>query len=172
MDNRTLLIVSLISVAAITVMAGESVDLSGTWVFSEEKSTLDDMGTQFLPTEIKITQKDNDLAIQRTYQREYEDDFVIEEELTMDGKECKSEFMNSPRVTTANWSEEGDVLVIVSNITFERDGQTSGLEINEDWSLQEDGKVLSIKHHSSSDWGERDITMVFVKKEAKTEESK
>jgi hypothetical protein len=172
MDNRTLIIVSLIAIAAITVTAGEKADLSGDWVFSEEKSTLDDMGTQFLPTEMKVTQKDNDLSIQRTYQREYEDDFVLEEALTMDGKECESEFWNSPRITTANWSEKGDVLAIVSNITFERDGQTSELEIKEDWSLQEDGKVLSIKHHSSSDWGERDITMVFVKKETKTEEAK
>jgi hypothetical protein len=121
---------------------------------------------------MKVTQKDNDIAIQRTYQREYEDDVVIEETLTMVGKECESEFWNSPRITTARWSEKGDVLTVVSKITFNRDGQTSELNIEEDWSLQEKGKILSIKHVSSSEWGERDITMVFVKKDVNTEESK
>ena len=89
--------------------------------------------------------------------------------LTLDGKECHSEFWNSPRVTTASWSETGDTLTVLSKITFERDGEVNELEIIEDWSLLEEGKVLSVEHFSSSDWGERDIVMVFDKVEAKEE---
>jgi hypothetical protein len=76
---------------------------------------------------------------------------------------------NSPRVTTANWSGAGDTLKIVTIITFERDGQTSVMDLDEEWSLIENGAVLSVKHSSASDWGERNITMVYTRVEKKEE---
>jgi hypothetical protein len=149
------------------LFAGDKIDFSGEWSFTEEKSELDDMGTQFLPTKLVITQKGNDLSVQRVFEREYEDDWVVEEKLTLDGKECKSEFWNSPRVTTANWSKDDDTLVLDTKIVFERDGETNEVTTNEVWSLKEDGKILAIKHVSNSAWGERKVTIAYEKKEAK-----
>ncbi len=140
------------------------VNFSGEWIFNEEKSILDRWGVSFLPYKMEIIQKENDLTIHNTFIVEYADDRVIEQKLTLDGKECMSEFRNSPRIMTANWSENGDTLIIESKITFNRGGQTPEMVINEAWTLLEQGKILSIKQFSTSFWGERNITLIFDKK--------
>ena len=81
----------------------------------------------------------------------------------MDGKEIESEFWNSPRITVVNWSDDGKKMTVKSDIEFNRDGQISEMTIEETYYLGEDGKILFIKHHSSSEWGERFVTMAFDK---------
>lgn len=44
-------------------------------------------GVSFLPYKMEIIQKENDLTIQSTFIVEYADDRVIEQKLTLDGKE-------------------------------------------------------------------------------------
>jgi len=137
------------------------VDFSGEWVFDEDRSILDNFGVGNLPYKLGITHKGNDLAIQKTFIVEWGDDRVTEEKLTLDGEEIKSEFRNSPRITTAKLSEEGDILVIESKVTFSRGDRTFEMVTNEKWSLQERGKVLSIEQSSTSFRRERKITMIF-----------
>lgn len=147
---------------AAALFAGDRANFSGEWVFNETKSTLDEMGAQFLPGEVVIMQTGDDITIRKIVRREYEDDLVIEETLTLDGLECKSEFWGSSRMTTATYSEDGGRLTVSSTIRFEQGGEMSITEI---FSLEDSGKTITIKHHSSSDWGERDVTLVFNKKE-------
>jgi hypothetical protein len=147
------------------LFSGDKADFSGKWALNQEKSALDEYGAAFLPVHLTVTMNGNDITIQKTFKRENEDDLILDEKLTLDGKECKSEFWNSPRVMTANWSENGDTLNIQSKVSFQREGDTSELIMNEAWSLKEGGKALSVKHFSSSSWGERKISMVFDKKE-------
>lgn len=155
----------LITVFAVSAFA--KVNFSGDWKFNEGKSKLDQMGAAFIQTKMTITQGENELTISRTTPSFDGSEMVMEEKLTLDGKECRSEIWNSPRVSKAVWSESGDALVITSTITFERDGQSSVINITEEWRLSEDGKALSIKHNSSSEWGERNITLVFDRAESK-----
>jgi len=164
--RNQLVVLVLTFVLAVTLSAGDKADFSGSWAFSEEKSTLDDMGTRFVQTKMKVTQGDNEMTVTKTFVGMNGEDVEGEEKLTLDGKENKSEIWGgSPRVSTATWNENGDTLNIATTITFERDGQTSTMDADEAWSLGEDGKTLSLKHSSSSDWGERNITMVFTKME-------
>lgn len=163
---KQLCIVLITLAPAMSLSAGDKVNFAGDWLFSEEKSTLDDMGRAFIQTKMSVTQNENDMTIAKTFETPDQGDIVGEEKLTLDGKECKSEIWGgTPRVTTANWNESGDVLKIASTITFERDGQASTMHLDEEWRLSEDGKLLTIKHSSSSEWGERNITMVFRKVE-------
>lgn len=166
MNSRLIFIITT-ALLVTTLFAGEKINLSGEWAFNESKSTLDQMGAQFIQSKMTVTQTDSDLTIQQTYQSPDQGDMTVEQKVTLDGKEYKSEFWNSPRVSTANWSESGDALTITSVITFERDGQTSVLDIKEIWSLAADGKELQIKHSSSSDWGDRNVTLLFDKVEEK-----
>lgn len=83
--------------------------------------------------------------------------------MTLDGKELKSTLFNSPRVTTVKWSEKGDMLNFKSTVTFNRGGQPTDMITTEDWSLLDNGKVLSIHQLSDSFRGKRDITLVFDK---------
>jgi hypothetical protein len=94
-------------------------------------------------------------------------DMVVDEKVGLDGKPLESEFMNSPRITTASWSATGDTLNVDIKITFNQDGNTSEMSLQEAWSMQESGKRLVINHFSSSNWGERKITMAYDKQEVK-----
>ncbi|HTD98159.1 MAG TPA: glycosyl hydrolase [Mucilaginibacter sp.] len=138
-------------------------NFSGEWILNEEKSTLDNNGAGNLASKLKISQDGNELQIQRSYVEEWQDDRVTEEKVTLDGAESKSEFMNSPRITTAKLSDNGNKLLVNSKVTFNFGGQTSQMTTNEEWSLQNKGKQLSITQSSKSPRGERKITMVYEK---------
>jgi len=140
------------------------IDFSGEWSFNEDKSVLDNMGVGFIPAKLKITQFEINFNLQKTFTEEYTDDRVTVDNLTLDGKEFKSEMRNAPMITKANWSDKMDTLFIESIITFNRGGQTSIMTTNEKWSLQERGNVLSIIQSSDSFFGKRKITMVFDKR--------
>ena len=122
------------------------------------------MGVGFIPAKLKITQFEINFNLQKTFTEEYTDDRVTVDNLTLDGKEFKSEMRNAPMITKANWSDKMDTLFIESIITFNRGGQTSIMTTNEKWSLQERGNVLSIIQSSDSFFGKRKITMVFDKR--------
>ena len=171
MSKAKILTVLLLGIAVATIFAADkTVNFSGEWVLNSEKSQLDDMGTQFLPAKLEVQQEGNDMTVARVYEREYEDPIVDEVKLTLDGQECKSQFWNSPRTTTAKWSEDGKSLNVQTKVVFERDGQTSELNINEVWSMKE--KALAIDHSSSSSFGDRKVTMIFDKKPEQKEKEK
>jgi mannan endo-1,4-beta-mannosidase len=137
------------------------VDFSGEWIINEEKSLFDNIGASSLPYKIAIAQDGLELSISRTVVLEYADDRIIEERLALDGKEYRSEFMNFPRISTAQFNEGGDTLVINSKVTMPRGNQTFEMDSKETWTLEEQGAILSIQQYSSSPWGERNIRMVF-----------
>jgi mannan endo-1,4-beta-mannosidase len=139
------------------------VNFSGEWIFNEEKSVLDIFGVNSIPYKLKITQKENDFAIQKTNILEYTDDMVTLENLTLDGKTCTSEFMNFPRITKATWSQKNDTLFVESKVTLKRYGQDVESVTSEAWSLNDKGTILSLKQYSHSFWGERKLIMIYNK---------
>ncbi|MBN2105500.1 hypothetical protein JW835_15785 [bacterium] len=139
----------------------EPVNFSGNWVLNENKSVLDNRGTSYLPYQLAITQTENELALQKAFILEWGDKQITDEKWTLDGREIRSEMWNFPRVTTVNWSADGNSLMIESKITFHRGNRTSEWLINEIWSLKEQGDILSIEQLSESFRGDRKITMIF-----------
>lgn len=139
-------------------------DFSGVWMLSEEKSQLGNLGAGNMPYKMDITHTDKNLISTRYTIVEWGDDRVSAETLKLDGSEKKSEFWNSPRITTANWSENGDTLVVSSTTTFTRGGRTSEIKSSEKWSLQKRGTELVIEQKSMTFRGERVSTLVYEKK--------
>jgi mannan endo-1,4-beta-mannosidase len=136
-------------------------DFSGEWMINEEKSDFGNWGASSLPYKLTVAQSEHELSIKRTVVLEFADDRITEEKLTPDGRESLSEYMNYPRVTTAQFTEGMDTLVIHSKVTMQRGDQTFETIIKETWALQEQGALLFIRQYSSSYWGERNITMGF-----------
>jgi mannan endo-1,4-beta-mannosidase len=136
-------------------------DFSGTWALDEEKSELGRMGAAMAPARLEVAQHGVDLSIKTTRVVEYADDQVTEEKLVLDGTESKSEFMNSPRVTTARLSGPGDAIVIDSVTTFTWGTPGSKMTSTDTWRLLDGGKTLSIQRHSLSQRGEQNMTMIF-----------
>ena len=139
----------------------KNINFSGIWVLNEEKSVLDNWGVANQPYKLKLRQQENDLDIERSFIVEWGDDRITTEILTLDGKESESEFWNSPRITTANWSEKGDTLFIKSKVIFSRGGRTTEMMTSEAWSLSQQNSVLSITQTTTSFRGDRKITLIF-----------
>jgi mannan endo-1,4-beta-mannosidase len=145
------------------LLLNKPANFSGEWELNEDKSTLDNLGAGNLPNKLKIIQNENEIIIQKSYIEEWQDNRVTEEKMMLNGEESKSAYLNSPRLITANLSANRDTLMVKSKVTFNLGGQTSQMVTNENWSLQNHGKVLSIRQSSSSPRGERTITMAYEK---------
>ena len=167
---KRMLCLSLFAAACLT--AGDPINFSGEWIFNQSKSVLDDNGAMFLPARMILAQSGNDLTVQKIFSSPDQGEFTGEEKLTLDGMECKSDFMNSPRVSTAKWSPKGDTLTVSTTIAFDMNGEKSEMTMKEAYSLKDDGKALSVGHSSKSTWGERNLSLVYDKKEAPAEPAK
>jgi mannan endo-1,4-beta-mannosidase len=146
-----------------TITDSVRINFSGEWIFNEERSVLDNFGMSSIPYKMKVTQGENDFAIQKTIILEYTDDMITNENLTLDGKECASEFWNSPRITKATWSQKNDTLFVDSKVMGKRNGQKLEMVSHESWTLHDRGTILSLKQYSHSWWGDRNIVMIYNK---------
>ena len=140
-----------------------TVDFSGKWIFNEELSILDNRGASQLPYQLQITQTDNELLIQEAIILEWDNHEIIEEKYILDGSEMRSEFWNSPKITTASFSETGDTLYINSKVIFNRGGQAVEMNTTDEWTLQKNEKYLYIHKTTESIWGNRDIIMIYTR---------
>ncbi len=148
---------------ALEVKEKQFPDFSGKWIFNEDESILDNYGASQIPYKLNVIQKGNDITIEKTRILEFADDEIIEEKLTLDGKEYESRFRNSPRITKVNWSKDGKKLESESKVVFNMGGKKSEMLTNEVWSLKEYGDVLSIEQSHTSFRGKRKITLIYDK---------
>ena len=136
-------------------------DFTGHWAFNEAKSVLGRMGASAAPAQLDVVQRDNALTIKTTRIVEYADDQVTEESLSLDGVESKSEFMNSPRTTTARRSDDGASIAMDSTVQFTWGPPNNWLTMKDTWRLSDAGKTLSIQRFASSLRGDQTQTLVF-----------
>lgn len=139
-------------------------NFSGRWILNEAKGDLGNGGISNLPYKLYIYFNPKGIIIQKRVIKEFEDDQISIERYSLDGREVKSTFWNSPRITSAGWSNQGDTLLIKSKATLTRDGQVGEMISNESCSLSEDGQSLQIFQYSNSPWwGEKKNTIVYDK---------
>jgi mannan endo-1,4-beta-mannosidase len=136
-------------------------DFSGTWVLNEEKSKFGRMGAGMSPARLEIVQHGDNLQVKSTRIVEYEDDHVTEEHYSLDGQETKSEFMNSPRITTAHRTEEGKGLIMDSTVAVTWGPPNSKLTMRDTWQLRNLGDELSIETIAPSPMGEQHVTLYY-----------
>ena len=138
-------------------------DLSGQWLFNEDKSKLGEGGAGFIPYKMEVDHAGENMTIKKASIVEWGDDRIIEEQYKLDGTELKTEFWNSPRITTANWSENADTLKFKSTISFSMGGRTTEMITKEAWRLEKWGAVLVIEQYSKGFRGERNTTLIYEK---------
>jgi hypothetical protein len=138
------------------------VDFSGDWAINEDRSSFGRMGEAYAPARLEIVQKGGALTLLTTRIVEIADDQVTEETLLLDGTPTHSEFMNSPRVTTARIAPDGRT-IRVESVTTVTWGSRAGMKTtsSETWALSEHGRVLTIQKLNSSPRGQERVTLVF-----------
>lgn len=127
---------------------------SGEWILNEKKSEFGRMGVANSPNKMMLVMKGDTLNIERSYIIEWDDDTIYLDTMVLDGSEMKSEFWNSPRVTSAELSETGDSITIKSTTIFNRDGQSREITSSEYWNLSENRDTLQIFQKSQTLWGQ------------------
>ena len=137
------------------------IDFSGEWVLDEERCVLDKWGPGSLPFKLNIIQKENQISVRKIYIVEYDENRIVDENYTLDGKTSRSEMWNMPLLTSTKWSR--DTLIIDAKADTAAGARFVPATVREAWSLQQYGSVLSIRQVSESFFGKRTVTMVFEK---------
>jgi mannan endo-1,4-beta-mannosidase len=135
-------------------------DFSGSWVLNEEKSALGTMGAAAAPARLDVSEQGDDLTIRSTRILEYADDQVTEEKLTLGGAATTSEFMNSPRTTTARRTADGRELRLDSTV-LPAWAPGSKMTVADRWTLSEGGVVLTIRRSTTAPAVPQQQTLVF-----------
>ncbi len=139
-------------------------DFSGEWLFNEEISTLGDAGSGRVPYKMMVNQDDEILFVKKYSIVEWGDDRVTDEEIDLEGREMKSTFFNSPRISTVSWDKETGEMKINTTMTFNRGGNSMEIKSSEAWSLKKEGKVLSVYQKSTGFRGnEIIVTLIYEK---------
>jgi len=122
-----------------------AVDFTGEWKLNDcESDEILSMGPAN-PYKLVIVQQGNRLEVKSITLTEWAGDQVIEQTLTLDGKDIHSTaFMNSNRVQNANWTTQKDTLIIDSKVTFNFGEKPTEMISKEVWTLKKRGKKLSI----------------------------
>ena len=121
-------------------------------------------GTGMVSYRMKATQDGEILFVKKYNIVEWGDDRVSNEEINLEGEETLTLFWRSPRISIASWDETTGLLKISSTVTFNRGGNTTEMKSSEEWSLHEDGKVLSIRQQSTGFRGNKvDVTLIYEK---------
>jgi hypothetical protein len=147
------------------LFAGEGkVNFSGTWNFNEEKSEMGEGGRFMRATKLVITQKDNDMTLERHATGRNGEEVTMTDKLTLDGKECENPaFRDNIKKSTVTWSEDGKNLTINATIEFNWEGNKSEFTSVEVYKLSDDGKTLTIEYSGTSPRGERKAIYVYDK---------
>jgi hypothetical protein len=134
----------------------QTTDLSGKWSLNAEKSKLN-ADFSMAPAEMIITQNGNDLNIEKHMNFQGQT-MTTTDKLTLDGKECSNTgFMDSPKKSTASWSEDKS-LKVLSKMSMQ-DNEIATTEI-----YKKDGNNLVLDSSNKSSFGDMTEVMVFDKK--------
>jgi hypothetical protein len=137
-------------------------DFTGEWLISNCESIIPSGGFGSAPYKLSIHQLGNELSMKSYTESEYSNDEIIDQILTLDGKDVKSVvFSGAPRIQNANWSEFRDKLTIDSNITFKFGNRESKISSKDVWHLSSRGNKLIINRTVNSFRGKQESTLVY-----------
>ena len=142
--------------------AADNVDFSGKWVLNEEKSNIGE--SRFFSTPLlSVEQSEGSIKIDRTRTGRDGEERTTTEDLKTDGTENLTENQRGTTKTVATWAADGKSLTFAATSEFERQGETMTMERTEVWTIDDTGKVLTIKSTSNSPNGEVTVTLVYDK---------
>ncbi|HOO85892.1 MAG TPA: hypothetical protein PLS94_15075 [Prolixibacteraceae bacterium] len=150
-------LITISTLLLLTIIVSAQTDFSGKWKINKEKSTLNSEFSM-APSELILTQKGNDLSIERHSDFQGQS-FTVNDKLTLDGKECiNNGMMDTKKKSVAKFSDDKKVLTIESKIPMQDGGE---IAIKEVFSIS-DGK-LYIESSSNSSWGDMKEKWAFDK---------
>jgi hypothetical protein len=145
----------LLTLAFGLLQAKDKPDLNGTWKCDVTKSDFGPMPAPDSQTD-KITHQEPSLKVNVSTSGQM-GDMNYDLAYTTDGKESTNTIMGNEFKSTAQW--EGDTLIINTKGSF----NGTDITAKDRWTLSEDGKILTVQRHWSSDSGDGDQKIVYEK---------
>jgi len=108
-----------------------------------------------------ITQKGDQLIIERTMKSRSGEDRTVRETLTLDGKECINASRMGEKSSVCKWSADGKTLTVESLQVFNRDGHSREMRTVDVYSRE--GDQLIVESTRDTPRGERKTRMVYDK---------
>jgi hypothetical protein len=121
---------------------GQGNGFSGEWKLNKEKTVLAD--NQLFLSGLTINLKSDSLLTTRVYENANGDQYPFEENLSLDGKECKITIYDMPRTTKVSKSSADGSLTVESITEFNGNNGIENLTSKESWKIDPDGKTLVI----------------------------
>jgi hypothetical protein len=115
---------------------------SGEWKLNKEKSVLTE--NQLFLSKITIHLKSDSLITTRTYENGSGEEYPFDENLSLDGKDCKIVVFNMPRTSKATLSEADKSIKITSATTFSGNNGEEDMTADETWKVENDGQFLTL----------------------------
>ena len=164
------LAIMLVFVAPVMNAQAGKANFSGTWTLNAEKSTMGQGGgggqggQRMGGGNMVAKQEGNVLTIDRTRPgRDGGDPVTTTTKYTLDGKESVNAAQRGDSKSVATWSSDGKTLTVVTNRTFDMNGESRTMKTTEEWTLTS-ANTLSVKSTSATQNGDRVTTMVYDKK--------
>ena len=139
-------------------VSGQASSFSGEWKLNREKSNLGD--NQLIMTKLTVMVKGDSLLTTRTYETGDGSEYPFEENLILDGKDCKITIYDMPRVTKSITKNDGSIAV-ESKTTFMGGGGEDNLVSKESWKTGDAGKNLIIEFANSMTAGSTSGSFYF-----------
>jgi hypothetical protein len=144
MKKRTILIaIVLLLILPAQSILSQKADFSGQWTLNKEKSVLTD--NQLFLSKITIHLKSDSLLTTRVYENGNGEEYPFEENLSLDGKDCKIVIYDMPRTSKATHSDNDGSISISSTTTFTGNGGSEDMTAKENWNVDSEGKVLTLE---------------------------
>lgn len=155
-------IISIILLFTIATFSANSQSRSfnGEWKLNKEKTVLPD-GSLFLSKITFNVRNDSALTV-RVYQNANGEEYPFDENLPLTGKDTKMTIYEMPRTSKATKMADGSVQ-IESATLFQGNGGEDILTTKETWSIDAEGKTLSMVYTSKMSAGEVSGTSYFSK---------
>jgi len=162
MKAKTFLIAIILIITAGTYSASsQKSDFSGEWKLNREKTVLAD--NQLYLSEIKIFVKKDSLITTRTYEDGNGQVYPFDENLTLDGKECKIIIYDMPRTSKASKVNSDGSIIVESRTTFYGNNGEDNLNSTETWKIDREGPTLIISFKNNMSSGEVSGTNYYNK---------
>jgi hypothetical protein len=140
---------------------GQKDQFSGEWKLNKEKTVLPD--NQLFLSGITIHLKSDSLLTTRVYENGNGEQYPFDENMSLDGKESKLVIYDMPRTSKASKSTFDRSISIESKTTFQSNNGPGDLVAKETWTVDADGKTLSIAYNNNMGGTETKGTNYYTK---------
>lgn len=162
MKTKTIFfILFLLTLLPASFINAQKPDLSGEWKLNKEKSTIAD--PQLFLSKITFQVKTDSLLTTRVYENGNGEEYPFEENLSLDGKDCKIVIFEMPRTSKATCSTTDGSIIIASATTFNNGNGPEDMTANETWKLDNEGRFLTLTFTNKMSGNESTGTYYFEK---------